>query len=315
LGVDLYFCEDAEQLKIQKVRQVTHIVLLAENETGWKNITRLVSKANSPEYFFYNPRIDFKLLEQYNEGVICLTGSSLDGAIASHLYDQLDDDGEVRQPAALFKAEGLVRRFMKIFDADHFFLEVQDTDIPEQAQINTRLRSIATKYGLRTVASNNVHYVEQHDAEAHKTLLEMSTNKYSRATYTDFTPEEYYLKSREEMEEQDFTEEEIDLANEIGQRCNVDIDLKKRRLPKYKFVPEGKASNEYLRELAQEGFRQLGLHEIAINGGAPEDRPESYQERLDRELADIEEMGFADYFLIVHDVMSWVRSQGILVGS
>lgn len=307
LGVDLYFCEDAEQLKIQKVRQVSHIVLLAENEAGWRNITRLVSAANSPEYFFYNPRIDFKLLEKYNEGVICLTGSTLDGVIPSQLYDQLDDDGDVRQPAALFKAEGLVRRFLKIFDADHFYLEVQDTDVDAQVQANARLRAIATKYGLRTVASNNVHYVEQHDAEAHKTLLEMSANKYSRATYTDFTPEEYYLKTREEMAERDLTEDELDLTVEIADRCNVNIDLKKRRLPQYKFIPEGKTSNEYLVELANEGLVRLGLDPKA--GAA-----ETYGDRLARELGDIEEMGFADYFLIVHDVMSWVRGQNILVG-
>ena len=307
MGVDLYFCEDAEQLRIQKVRQVSHIVLLAENETGWKNITRLVSHANSPEYFFYSPRVDFKLLEKYSEGVICLTGATLDGVIAPLLFDQLNDDGEVRQPAALFKAEGLVRRFLKIFDADHFFLEVQDTGLDMQEQVSGRLRNIATKYGLRTVATNNVHYVEQHDAEAHKTLLEMSANKYSRATYTDFTPEEYYLKTREDMEECGFTADELDLTTEIAERCNVDIDLKKRRLPQYKFIPEGKTSNEYLRELAAEGLVRLGLDPKA---GASE----TYGDRLARELADIEEMGFADYFLIVYDVMSWVRGQNILVG-
>lgn len=309
MGVDLYFCEDAEQLRIQKVRQVSHIVLLAENEDGWKNITRLVSRANTPEYFFYNPRVDFKLLEQYSEGVICLTGSSLDGVIASQLFDRLDEDGTVIQPAAIFKAEGLVRRFLKIFDTDHLFLEVQDTGLPEQQQINPRLRSIATKYGIRTVATNNVHYVEQHDAEAHKTLLDMNANQYSRATYTDFTPEEYYLKSREEMELCDFTQEELDATLEIAGRCNVEIDLKKRRLPNYKFVPEGKTSMQYLHDLVYEAFYNAHLELKNTQPGE-----ESYIERLDRELADIEDMGFADYFLIVHDVMSWCEAQGMLLG-
>lgn len=305
LGVDLYFCEDAEQLRIQKVRQVSHIVLLAENYEGWKNITRLVSIANSPDYFFYNPRVDFKLLEKYSDGVICLTGSSFDGVLASHLYDQIDDAGEVRQPAALFRAEGLLRRFLSIFDADHLFLEVQDNGLPEQGQINGRLRNLATKYGLRTVATNNVHYVEQHDAEAHKTLLEMSVNKFSRSTKTDFTQEEYYLKSREQM--LDMRPEELDLTVEIAERCNVDIDLAKRRLPKYRFIPDGKTAMEYLTELSHEGLTRLGID--IDSGGA-----ETYGARLSRELRDIEEMGFADYFLIVHDVMSWVRGQGILVG-
>jgi len=305
LGVDLYFCEDAEQLRIQKVRQVSHIVLLAENEEGWKNITRLVSAAHTPDYFYYNPRVDFKLLEKYSEGVICLSGSSLDGVIPYQLYDKLGEDGEVREPAALFKAEGLVRRFLKIYDNDHFYLEVQDNDLEVQEQINTRLRGIAKKYDLSTVASNNVHYVERHDAEAHKTLLEMSTNKFSRATYTDFTPEEYYLKDRDELT---LEQEELDMSVEIANRCNLEIDLKKRRLPKYKFVPEGQTSMEHLVALANEGLRKLELDK------KPTDGKESYQARLDRELADIEEMGFADYFLIVHDVMSWVQNQGILVG-
>jgi len=308
LGVDLYFCEDAEQLRIQKVRQVSHITLLAENEIGWKNIMRLLSMANTPEYFFYNPRVDFGLLEQYSEGVICLSGGSLDGVISSHLYDKVDESGEVMTPAARFKAEGLVRRFLQIFDTDHLFLEVQDTSIPEQTEINTRLRGIATKYGLRTVATNNVHYVEQHDAEAHKTLLAMSANKYSRATYTNFEPEEYYLKSREELEDCDLTQDELDTTLEIANRCNVTIDLKKRRLPKYAFVPEGRTSMQHLRVLAAKG-----LEDLSVDRNVPNDK-EGYAERLERELTDIEEMGFADYFLIVHDVMSWVREQDILVG-
>lgn len=302
LGVDLYFCEDAEQLRIQKVRQVSHVILLAENDIGWQNITRLISEANSPEYFFYNPRIDFKLLEKYSEGIICLTGSSLDGVIASQLYDKLDESGEVRDAAAIFKAEGLVRRFLKIFDHDHFFLEVQNTGLREQEQINARLRGIAKKYGLRTVATNNVHYVEQHDAEAHRTLLAMNTNQYNRATYTNFDPEEYYLKSREELEACDFTKDELDATLEIAERCNVEIDLKKRRLPKYQFVPNGETSIGHLRQLASEGFIELGCD------------GKEYVDRLERELLDIEEMGFADYFLIVHDVMSWCERQGMLLG-
>jgi len=309
IGIDLYFCEDAEQLRIQRVRQVSHVVLLAENEEGMKNIARLVSSAHDKEHFYYNPRIDFKLLEQYNEGIICLTGSSLDGVIASKLFDKVAPDGEVMEPAALFRAEGLVRRFLKIFDTNHFFLEVQDTGLAEQEVINTRLRNIAMKYGLKTVATNNVHYVEQHAAEAHKTLLETGTSKFSRATYTDFTPEEYYLKDREALEQTSLLPEELDIALEIAERCNVTIDLKKRRLPKYKFIPEGKTSVEYLRELAHAGLNEIITDELDTC-----EQEESYNDRLERELADIEEMGFADYFLIVHDVMSWVHGQKILVG-
>lgn len=307
LGVDLYFCEDAKQLQMQKVRQVSHIILLAENDIGWQNITRLVSLSQSKEYFYYKPRVDFNLLEKYSEGVICLSGSSLDGAVSYHLYDKLGDDGEVFQSAALFKAEGLVRRFLKIYGTEHFFLEVQDNGVYDQDSINARLRIIAKKYDLSTVATNNVHYVESHDAEAHRTLLEMSSNKFTSATSTDFATEEYYFKSREELEETDLLPEELDMAVAIGNRCNVTIDLKKRRLPSYKFLPEGVDAMEHLSELANAGLASLS---IDPNSGSPE----TYQARLDRELADIKEMGFADYFLIVHDVISWVRKENIIIG-
>jgi len=308
LGVDLFFCEDALEARDQKVRQVTHIVLLAENETGWKNISRLVSMAHSEEYYYYNPRVDFALLEKYKEGVICLSGSSFDGVISSNLYDKKDDAGDVFAPAALFKADGLVRRFLKIYDTDHFFLEVQDHGLADQKIINSRLRNLSKKYGVRTVATNNAHYVEEHDAEAHRTLLEMNQNKFSRATYADFSVEEYYLKSRDDMVILDVTEDELDAALKIADSCNVDIDLKKRRLPKYKFTPDGTSPMDYLRELCVQGMKRL-----AINPTDGDDF-ETYQERLDRELSDIDEMGFADYFLIVHDVMSWIRNEGILVG-
>ncbi len=308
LGVDLFFCEDAEQFKIQRVRHVSHVILLAENDAGLKNIARLVSRAHTDEFYYYNPRIDFKLLEQYKEGVICLTGSSFDSLVSSNLYDKTSPDGEILEPAAIFKAEGIVRRLLRIFDSDHLFLEVQKTGLQAQDTINNRLRTIAKKYGLRTIATNNVHYVEPHDAEAHKTLLAIGSNKFSRSTSTDFSPEEYYIKSREEMEQLLFLPEELDLTNDIAARCNITIDLKKRRLPSYRFVPEGQNPYAYLRQLANDGMRSLGIN--------PDDGDdfETYQERLDRELTDIEEMGFVDYFLIVYDVVSWIHKQNILLG-
>jgi len=303
LGVDIFFCEDAEQLRIQKMRQVSHLILLAENDIGWKNITRIVSEANNEANYYYNPRVDFKLLEKYKEGVICLTGSSLDGAISRYLYDKTTEDSV--ESAAIFKAEGLVRRFLKIYDQDHFFLEVQSTGIKEQSQINTNLRAIALKYNLRTVATNNVHYVNQHDAESHRTLLQMSDNTYNKLTYTDFSHEEYYVKSREQLLEAGLLEAELDVTNEIASRCHVEINTKQRRLPTYAFLPEDKTANEYLIELANDGLSRIPK----VAGTLDE-----YQNRLNRELNDIQEMGFSDYFLIVYDVISWVRSKGILLG-
>lgn len=305
LGVDVFFCEDAEQLRIQKMRQTSHIVLLAENDIGWQNITRIVSESNSEAYYYYSPRVDFKLLEKYKDGVICLTGGSLDGVIAKHLYDKPIEDSDNVEPAAIFKAEGLVRRFLKIYDKDHFYLEVQSTGLAAQDQINTRLRSVALKYGLSTVATGNVHYVERCDSEAHKTLLQMSENSYSKLTYTDFGPDEYYIKSREELLTLGFQAAELDITESIANRCNVVIDTKKRRLPKYAFTPADKTADEYLCELANDGLTRIGKVAGTID---------EYQDRLNRELQDIQEMGFSDYFLIVHDVISWIRSKEILLG-
>jgi len=309
LGATLFFCEDAAELRVQKSRAFNHIVLLAENDIGWQNITRLISHSNDEDHFFYNPRIDFDLLEKYNEGIIVLTGNTRDGIIPSLLFDRRDENGDVVGRAAPFRAEALVRRFLKIFDADHFFLEVQDTGDAVQQEVNDKLRKIADKYNLHTVATNNVHYVKPSDAESHRTLLSMESNRYNKLTYTNFDEEEHYLKSREDLLESEILlSNELDAALEVASRCNVSIDLKKHRLPKYAFIPEGKTSMEYLRECCWKGMEKINhCGDTTVSG-------ESYHERLERELSDIEDMGFADYFLIVHDVVNWCHENDILLG-
>jgi DNA polymerase III subunit alpha len=304
LGATLNFCEDVKEAKIQKSRDISHIVLLAENDIGWHNLTRLISLSNDEDHYYYCPRIDFAALEKHKEGIICLTGNSFDSIIAKHLYDKYSADNDLIESAAVFKAEGLTRRLLKIFDTSHLFFEVQDTKIKEQIQINERLRKIASKYNIKTVATGNVHYVNQHDAEAHNTLLQMNELQYNRSTFTDFSKDEYYLKSRDDFASLDIRSEELDLTVAIADRCTVNIDINKRRLPQYQFIPDGKTSIDYLIELANDGLTRI---------------PKSYnyaeyQSRLDRELLDIKEMGLSDYFLIVHDVISWIRNQGILMG-
>lgn len=303
LGVTVLFCEDAAELKVQKSRRFNHLVLLAENDIGWKNITRIVSASNDKDHYFYVPRVDFNLLSQHAEGVIALTGSTRDGVIPFCLFDKTDDHGALRDPAAPFKAEALIRRFLKIYDKDHFYLEVQDTGDTIQPDVNDKLRKLAGKYGLKTVATNNVHYVAKSDAEAHRTLLDMEQNQYNRTTRTDFSAEECYLKDVAELT---LEEAELAMANSIGDRCTVTIDLKKHRLPKYRFVPEGVTSVEYMRKLAADGFVARGLNS--------RQNITDYELRLERELQDIEDMGFADYFLIVHDVVDWCHQQDILLG-
>jgi DNA polymerase-3 subunit alpha len=302
LGVDVLFCEDCDEYKEQKIRQTNHLVLLAENDIGWKNITRIVAESNTGDNFYFSPRIDFKILEKYSDGIIALAGGTFDGVISYYLYDKKGDDGSIRDSAAPFKAQALVRRFIKIFGTDRFFLEVQDHGHDIQREVNNKLRNIAIKYGIKTVATNNVHYVDKSDAEAHKTLLSMNVDRYNRTTSTDFSREEYYLKSREEMCLHD---SEIATAVEIGERCNVLIDVAKRRLPKYAFLPEGETADGYLRKLVMDGLAYI------IQGKKNAD---DYMARVERELSDIHEMGFDDYFLIVHDVISWCQKEKMLIG-
>lgn len=307
LGVDVHFIEDAAEARAHKIRNTLHLTLIAENDTGFQNIARIVSGAHDPDHFFYKPRVDFELLEKYKEGIICLSGSSLDGAISYYLYDKKDASGEVRESEALFRAKALVRRFIKLYGAENFCLEVQDTGHAVQPLINERLRTIARQYGIKTVATGSVHYVEESDAEAHKTLLAMSSNMYTAATSSVFEHEEYYFKSRDEILDTDIEEEEADATLHIAERCNVSIDLKKRRLPKYAFIPEGFTAMEYLRKIVMSNFTAKGFPDVSTGS-------ETYRERLERELTDIEDMGFVDYFLIVHDVIDWVLKQDILVG-
>jgi DNA polymerase-3 subunit alpha len=307
IGCDISFCEDAAESRAHKIRQTYHLTLLAESDIGFKNLARIVSEANNSDHFYFRPRVDFALLEKYKEGIICLSGSSLDGAISYFMYDKIDEHGDLRESAALFKANALIRRFLQIFDQQHFCLEVQDTGHSSQPELNIRLRAAARKYGLEVVATNNVHYVNKHDAESHKTLLAMSTSEYNKATASVFSHEEFFMKSRDEILGTDIKVEEVDAALAIANRCNITIDLKKRRLPQYAFIPKGKTAMEHLTELCQAGLATKTRHPL-------KDGEETYEHRLARELSDISEMGFADYFLIVHDVVSWCLKQGMLLG-
>lgn len=307
LGAEVFFVEDRQEYRVQKIRKVFHLILLAENNEGWKNIVRLVSEANSEDSFFYKPRVDFTLLEKYSSGIILLCGSTWDGLIPYHLYDKTSEDGSIEEPKALFKAEALIRRLLKIYDQDHIYLEVQNQKYPIQQEINDRIRNLSIKYGIKTVATNNVHYLDCADAESHRTLNNMAYKQHNPMTLTPFNQEEFTFKSRDEMSALGFTEDELNLTVEIANRCNVKIDLKKRRLPKYKFLPSNfNTSKAYLEHLCWEGFNTKKLGFL--------DNHQEYIDRLNRELFDINEMGFDDYFLIVWDVCDWIIKNNILLG-
>lgn len=296
LGIESDLVEDCAESRGVGSRQTFHIILLAENEVGWRNITQLVSLSNQDPNYYYKPRVDFGLLEQYTEGVIVLSGCS-GGAVAHHLQEQRDEEGEVIVRSNIYKGEAFVRRFLKFLDKEHFYIEVQPHNDPA---VNQQLRKIALKYGLSTVATNDVHYVNEEDYHAHQALKSISSFLYSKASFSDFEEPAFYLRTAEQMS--GVEPAELERTLHIAERCNVEIDFDCHRLPFYPFVPEGQDHHAFLTELVKEGLRQKKL------------TTSEYAARAKRELADIESMGFTDYFLIVWDVVKWTKGQGILTG-
>ncbi len=295
LGAEFNFVSECT-----KERGGDHILLLAENNKGWQNLIKLVSISNDPDHFHYRPRIDFSLLEKHSEGLILLTGCIPGSPIASALFDHFEDGAQVSYSAP-FRAETVLRQFLNIFSEKNIFLEVQDHGYSYEHQANDGLRKLAKKHGLRTVATNNVHYMNQVDAPAHLTLK--AIEGFLRSSMSSFNEDEFYFKSTEGMEATTLRPEELAITVEIADRCNVEIDIKKRRLPSYPFLSENQTSESYLHELVEEGFREKGF-----------DGKQEYRDRVQSELTVIGEMGFNDYFLIVWDVIDWIRRNEIPLG-
>ena len=268
-----------------------HLILLAENNTGYKNLMKIVSKG-FVDGFYYKPRVDLDLLETYHEGII-----SLSACLA----------GEVQKYLARGMYEGAKRsalRYSEIFGKDHFYLELQDHGIPEQKMVNQGLLRLSQETGLELVATNDVHYTFAEDAKAHDILLCIQTGK--KVTDEDrmrYEGGQYYCKSEEEMRKLfPYAQEAIDNTHKIAERCNVEIEFGVTKLPKYE-VPEGFDSWTYLNHLCREGFKTR----------YPDDDG-TLSRRLDYELGVIKTMGYVDYFLIVWDFINYARSQNIMVG-
>jgi DNA polymerase-3 subunit alpha len=269
-----------------------HLVLLSENETGYKNLIALVSDAFL-EGFYYKPRVDHELLSKYSRGLIALSGCLAGEIPAALLADDLE------------KAERTARLYQEIFGKDNFFLELMDHRMPEQEKVNSGLRRLSQKLRIPLVVTNDVHYIKKEDAEVHDVLLCIQTGKtiYDENRLRFPTPE-FYLKSAQEMAEL-FPEDEDALRAtlEIAERCRVDFDFGQMHLPEFQ-VPEGYDLDSYLRKLCVEGLSRRYQGEI----------PQEARERLEHELEIICRMGFSGYFLIVQDFVNWARQRGILVG-
>ena len=268
-----------------------HLILLAENNTGYKNLMKIVSKG-FVDGFYYKPRVDLDLLETYHEGIISLS-ACLAGEVQKYLARGMYEE-----------AKRSALRYSEIFGKDHFYLELHDHGIPEQKMVNQGLLRLSQETGLELVATNDVHYTFAEDAKAHDILLCIQTGK--KVTDEDrmrYEGGQYYCKSEEEMRKLfPYAQEAIDNTHKIAERCNVEIEFGVTKLPKYE-VPEGFDSWTYLNHLCREGFKTR----------YPDDDG-TLSRRLDYELGVIKTMGYVDYFLIVWDFINYARSQNIMVG-
>ena len=268
-----------------------HLVLLAENNTGYKNLMKIVSKG-FVDGFYYKPRVDLKLLTTYHEGIIALS-ACLAGEVQKYLVRGMYEE-----------AKRSALRYHEIFGKDHFYLELQDHGMPEQKMVNQGLLRLSQDTGLELVATNDIHYTYAEDAKAHDILLCIQTGK--KVTDEDrmrYEGGQYYCKSEEEMRKLfPYAQEAIDNTHKIAERCNVEIECGVTKLPKYQ-VPEGFDSWTYLNHLCREGFKTR----------YPDDNG-TLSRRLDYELGVIRTMGYVDYFLIVWDFINYARSQNIMVG-
>ncbi len=268
-----------------------HLVLLAENNTGYANLMKVVSRG-FVEGFYYKPRVDMELLEEYHEGLIALS-ACLAGEVPRYLVRGMYEDAKA---AAL--------RHEKIFGKGNYFLELQDHGISEQQLVNQQLMRLHQETGIDLVATNDVHYTYAEDATAHDILLCIQTaKKLEDEDRMRYEGGQYYVKSPEEMARLfPYALEALENTHKIAMRCNVEIEFGVTKLPKFD-VPEGYTSWEYLNKLCKEGLERL------YQPVTPE-----LKERLRYELDTIANMGYVDYFLIVWDFIRYARDHDIMVG-
>jgi len=292
LGCEVYVARQSRFVRNSiKDESPYHLVLLAEDQVGYRNLLQLVS-LGFLEGFYYKPRVDKELLSQHHEGLIALSGC-LSGETAELL--------SLNQTQA---AKTAIGEYQDIFGPGRFFLELQENGLPEQRRVNRALVQLSRELQVPLVATNDVHYTRRQDAAVQDVLLCIQTGKtLDQAGRMRFPTDEFYLKSAAEMR-QLFSEQPQALKNtvDIAERCNVKLDFGQLHLPEFQ-VGEGETLETALTRLCYQGLDRRGL---PVDG--------AYPERLEYELSVIFRMGFAGYFLIVQDFINWAKSQGILVG-
>ena len=268
-----------------------HLVLLAENNQGYQNLMKIVSKG-FVEGYYYKPRVDMEVLEQYHEGIIALS-ACLAGEVQRYLVRGLYEE-----------AKEVALRYERCFGKGNFFLELQDHGIPEQKTVNTQLLRMSQETGIELVATNDVHYTNAEDWEAHDVLLCLQTGKkLSDENRMRYEGGQYYVKSEEEMKALfPYALQALENTQKIADRCHVEIEFGVTKLPHFD-VPQGYDSWTYLNKLCHEGLVRR--------------YPDNHEEllpKLDYELSVIQKMGYVDYFLIVWDFINYARTNGIPVG-
>ena len=268
-----------------------HLVLLAENNEGYQNLMKIVSKGYV-DGFYYKPRVDMEVLKTYHKGIIALS-ACLAGEVPRFLARGLYEE-----------AKEAVLKYQEIFGRGNYFLELQDHGIPMQRQVNQGVIRLSRELDIPLAATNDCHYINAEDWEAHDILLCIQTGKkVADENRMRYEGGQYYVKSEEEMRELfSYIPEAIDNTAKIAERCNVEIEFGVTKLPRYE-VPDGYDSWGYLNHLCSEGFKER----------YPEDDG-TLKERLEYELGVIKSMGYVDYFLIVWDFINFARSHGIAVG-
>ena len=292
IGCEVYVAPRTRFDKVHGVdREANHLVLLCENETGYRNLSYMVSLGFT-EGFYNRPRVDMELLREHHEGLIALS-ACLAGKIPQYL---MQNDFEAAKKAALDYAE--------LFGEGNFFLELQDQGLSEQTSVNQGVLRLARETGLPLVVTNDAHYLRQEDAATQDVLMCIQMGKtVDDPDRLKFETDQFYLKSEEEMRKLfPNVPEAYENTGKIAERCNVEFEFGHYHLPEFK-LPAGYDSLTYMRELCEEGFNELYGTE----------HPE-YHQQLEYEIDMIEKMGFTDYFLIVSDFVRFAKSAGIPVG-
>ena len=293
LGCEVYVAPNSrfDRETVHGEDRYYHLVLLAENNTGYSNLMKIVSKGFVDGYY-YKPRVDMEVLEQYHEGIIalsaCLAGE-VPRAITRGNYEE---------------AKEIALKYQKCFGKENYFLELQDHGIPEQQNVNQHLLQMSQELGIELVATNDIHYTYAEDAEPHDILLCIQTGKkLADEDRMRYEGGQYYVKSEQEMAELfPYARQALENTQKIADRCHVEIEFGVTKLPHFE-VPEGYDSWSYLNKLCFDGLKER----------YPQNHTE-LEERLNYELGVIKEMGYVDYFLIVWDFIHYAREHGISVG-